>query len=453
MPPSSKAFFAEFAAVAAVAGFLSACDPAELPPVCKIPSALDPVAGQRLVIRPETLAPALFRGNLPIHLASLGVRQAKEQVNLARAELLPSIRLGALVMSAGQPQFAWTAVESALPFLVPSNWFRAGEAEKLLEAQKLALQIVEQNQFAQAYSLIRIWQVDRDLEAHLTEEAGEALRAADRMDRSYALGLVTLEEKNRAAAWSANSAASLAQMRELIGTEVASVRRAFGLTAETELEIGGEWTLPPASRSEIEASEAGLEQALKSVLATAPEARQIDALVAASKQARWSAVFGFFGGASLGLFPDSSGRITGSLSGLSAGAGLNFGVSIIPTVRLSQLNVREMELRREELTQELRQVLGSLLAQLESTRVQLALAAEREQVQLSSFRAARLRLDLGLSSLREFEEAEGAWRESFVGRLRAEALLALSRLAWQRVSQEGLFAELPHCMVELRDES
>ncbi len=442
-----KAFLPAFAVL------VSACDPAALPPSCKVPSAMDPVAETRLVLTPETLAPTLFRGNLPIHLASLGVRQAKEQVNLARAELLPSIRLGALVMSAGQPQFAWTAVESALPFLVPSNWFRAGQAEKLFDAQRLALQIVEQNQFAQAYSMIRLWQVDRNLEAHLFEEAGEAMRAASRMDRSYALGLVTLEEKNRAAAWSTNSAAALAQMRELIGTEVASIRRAFGLSTEIELEMGSGWDLPPASRTEIEADELGLERALEGILASSPEARQLDALVAASQQAKWSAMFGFFGGASLGLFPDSSGRITGSLSGLSAGAGLNFGVSIIPTIRLSQLNVREMELRRLELGQELRQVLESLLAQLKSTATQLKLAGEREQVLLSSFRAARLRLDLGLSSLREFEEAEGAWREAFVARLRAESLLALSRLAWQRVSQEGLFAELPPCMVELKDAS
>ena len=432
-----------------LAALIQACDPAQLPPACKIPGALpgDLKELPELVLSEENLAPLLFRGNTPIHIASLGVRQAKAEVNLARAELLPSIRLGALLLSAGQPQFAWTAVESALPFLIPSNWFRAGQAAKLFQAEKFSLQIVEQNQFAQAHSLIRLWQVDRELDAHLEDEKAEALIASERITRSFALGLVTPEEKNRAQAWALDAQAASVQMKELLAKEEAALRRVFGVTASIPVVSQGIWGEVASSDSELRSGEAGVETIVGEAMSVAPEALQLDALIEASKSARWASIFGFVGGGSLQLNADSSGGLTPSFSSLSAGAGLSFGVSLFPTIQLSQLQIREMELRKMELKQEIRQTLEGLKAQLDSSRAQLDLAVEREKALRSTLQSVSLRLSLGIATLAEREAAEGAWRESLVNRLRATSELSLSRLSWQRVMQEGPFAELSPCLV------
>jgi multidrug efflux system outer membrane protein len=436
---------------------LSDCKSGQLPPACKVTGDLvsDSRVNQdsELVLSREKLASLLFTGNMPIHLAALAVQQSKTELTLARTNLLPSINLGALLLAAGQPQFAWVAVESALPFLIPSNWFRAGQARELFQAQKLALQVVQQNQYAQVYSLIGVWRVDRELQNHLSEEFEEAQAAFDRISRSFAVGLVTLEEKNRAESLLAQAGFSLVRVNELLAREEAALRRMFGVEAGVKVVSEGPWEPLSPSLTESRIEEQGVEPVLEQVLGLIPEYQQLSRLIEASQANVWSSVFGFFGGARASLIPEGGGpnapgTLSPSFSRLSVGAGLNFGVSLIPTIELSELRVKEMELRQVELKREIRQVLEGLKAQIESTRAQLVLAKRAEATAQSSARAARLRLEIGVATLGELEAAHGEWRAAFLSRLRAASELELARLSWQRTLQEGPFAELEPCMVE-----
>lgn len=428
---------------------LGACDSVSMPPACKLEvdssspassPASDPL---RVVVTPETLAPLLFTGNLPIHQGALALRSAKERVNLARMELLPSINLGALLLAAGQPQFAWTGVEAALPFLIPANWFKAGRAKKLFEAEKLSLQIIEQNQFAQAYSLIRLWQVDSRLSEHVQEERDEAIEAAERAERAFDLGLIGLEDRNRLRARVAQARNESAQMGELRAKELATLRAVFALDSRATLDTSGEWILPEASPTE----RLPLQEALDRASILAPEVLQIDQLIEAAKTEKWQTVFGFFGGAGVSLNPNSSVGLTPSLSSLSAGANFGFGAAMIPAIRLSELKVEALELRKQELLLEIRSTLEGLRAELSSAQARRENAADLESALLSSYRAAKLRLELGLATITELENAEGAWREAFVGRFSVESQLSLARLSWARVMQEGPFASLTPCLV------
>lgn len=441
--------FPRFAVWARLSAFslllLGACDGTSMPPVCKLPAepSLPAMDASNAVVTPESLAPLLFKGNLSVHQAALALRSAKEQVNLARLELLPSINLGTLLLAAGQPQFAWTGVEAALPFLIPANWFKVGQAKKLFEAQKLSLQILEQNQFAQAYSLIRIWQVDGQLLEHVEEELAEAIEAGERGERAFELGLLGLEDRNRLKAIVAQARSSFEQMTELRAKELATLRSVFALDTDATFETSGDWRLSEGSPSET----LGLAAALERAMLVTPEARQMDQLIEAAKSEKWQTVFGFFGGAGLSLGQGAGGGLTPSLGNLSAGASFGFGASMIPAIRLSQMQVEALELRRQELELETRAALEGLQAELASTRARLANAGELEKALLSSYRAARLRLELGLVTINELQAAEGAWREAFVGRLAAESQLSLARVAWSRVMQEGPFATLTPCVV------
>jgi len=437
----------------AVSGFtlslmiFAGCDPA-LPPTCQVPEAQSPdLARAResgtVTLGASNLPGLLFDGNAAIHIATNRVNMAKLEVAQARADLLPSINLSAMLLSAGQPQFAWAAVEAVVPFLIPGNWFRAGQVKDLFEAERLALQIVEQNQYASAFSLISLWQVDQELLDIVVDDFEETRALRRRIEQAYSLGLTTIDELNRALAADQTAEISVAQVRELLAREEASIRRAFGLKPTTVLQAEAGGFAVPASASESMAIEALIERAMQ----VAPESHQLDLLEAAARKGRWSAAFAFMGGVGISQ-QAQDGKLTASLANLSAGGGVQLGFGYFPALRLSSRNIREIQLRRNEMRLEFQEMLQGLQAGLSSTGIQSERFAERERTARSRHEQMKLQVELGLAEPWELVPIEDAWRQARLDSLRSVAEQGLVRLSLQRTLQEGPFATLSPCLAE-----
>jgi multidrug efflux system outer membrane protein len=440
--------FPGLALALATALLISGCE-TPMPPACRVaeagaPELLQARESGEVRLNAKNLAGFLFDGNSPIHIASNRVHIAKAEVNRARADLLPTINLGALLFSAGQPQFAWTAIEAVVPFLIPGNWFRAGQARKVFEAEKLALQIIEQNQYASAFSLISLWQVDRELREILAEDREQALQNRRRAEVALSLGLIANEELNRLLAEERRAEISLARVQEMVALEEASIRQAFGFKAGTRLAADWGDFLISDSSSEDLPIETVLEQALK----VAPESLQLQHLEEAAKKGRWSSIFAFVGGVSIGQSAEGGRGLSPSFNELSARGGIQLGFGYFPALELSYRNIREIELRRVELRQEFLRMFEGFRAQLASAKIQSSRFSELEQVAHAQHENMRLRVELGLADPEQLDEFEERWHEARLDSLRARSELGLARLSWQRALQEGPFVELSPCLAD-----
>jgi outer membrane protein TolC len=426
---------------------LTGCDPV-LPPSCRIPeSEPEKLAALRqadeVVLDDQNLAALLFDGNLAIHIATNRLHQAKAELNAARAELLPSLNLSALLLSAGQPQFAWAAVEAVVPFLIPGNWFGASQARDMFEAEKLALQIVEQNQYASAFSMISLWKNDLKLLAIMEEEFIEARSLRQRAQQAYDLGLITIDELNQAISVDQFAEISVAQVREMLSREEASLRKAFGLKSGTALRATEDSFDVPGTPSEGQA----VDELVGTAMKRSPESLQLVQIEEAARKGRWKAAFAFMGGIGLSKQAEK-GKFTRSMENLSAAGGIQLSFGYFPALEISSRNIRELELRREEIRLEFQELFESIQAGLASTQLQAARHAEREQTARAQYENMKLKVELGLAEPWQLLDAEGALRQARLDLLRSRTELALVRLSWQRTLQEGVFATLSPCLAE-----
>ncbi len=423
------------------------CDPV-LPPHCKIPEAdSENLSAMRqadeVVLDDRNLAALLFDGNVAIHIATNRLHLAKAELNAARAELLPSINLSALLMSAGQPQFAWAAVEAVVPFLIPGNWFGASQARDVFEAEKFALQIVEQNQYASAFSMISLWKNDLNLLAIMEDEFIEARSLRQRAQQAYDLGLITIDELNQVISVDQFAEISVAQVREMLSREEASLRRAFGLKSGTTLRAADDSFDVPGTPSEAQR----IDELVGIAMKRSPESLQLFQIEEAARKGRWKAAFAFMGGIGLSKQAEK-GKFTSSMESLSAGGGIQLSFGYFPALEITSRNIRELELRREEMRLEFQELFEGTQASLASTQLQTERFAERERTASAQYENMKLKVELGLAEPWQLLDAEGTLRQSRLDHLRSRTELALVRLSWQRTLQEGVFATLSPCLAE-----
>ncbi|MBU6376601.1 MAG: TolC family protein, partial [Bdellovibrionales bacterium] len=411
------------APLGALAVLLSACDPA-LPPTCRVPeSASEELARARdsgkVILTAENLPGLLFNGSAPIHLAANRVHQAKVQLNQSRAGLLPSLNLSFLLFASGQPQFAWSAIEAVVPFLIPGNWFKASETQKLFEAEKMALQIVEQNQYASSMATISMWAVDQQLLEISEDDLRSAVRRRQRAQQRYDMGLITIDELNQVIVTEQETQVSAAKVREMIAREEAIIRQMLGLEPTVKLSAD----LAAFLLSDSPTENLLIDEVVDRAMLISPEALQLSRLEEAARTDRWSATFAFMGGASMGL-SGNDGKLTPALDQLTGRGGIQLGFGYFPALEMSNLNIREIELRREELRLEFQGMLQGIQAQMISSKVQRERLAERERAQRSRYESMKLKVELGLAEAFDLSPLEDRWLESRLDLLQATADLS-----------------------------
>ena len=245
---------------------------------------------ETIVLEPATIRDQLFHGNKSVLLAVNRVHKAKDEVNIARARLLPSINLGAILATGSTPGFFLSSVEFLLPFLVPSKWFDYYAVKDLLKAELVALRLMKLNTYASTYSLYYSLLTDSSLYEILNSEANDLSAIETNVEHSYQLGLATEEDLNRARGQASLAKINLSKVSDLISIDRASMRHALGLSTETQIS----WTAAEVAKSDWEGRH--IKEALEHAVVISPEAEQLHHLQSAAKKYSWSKLFGFLSG-------------------------------------------------------------------------------------------------------------------------------------------------------------
>jgi outer membrane protein TolC len=366
-------------------------------------------------LNPETLRSTLLNGNTSVLIGLNQVYQAKSQLNIARAHLLPGGNIGAVMTLSSPPSFLLSGVSFLLPFLLPSNWFAVKASQYMLDADAASYYLIELNQYASAYSMYQTLVADLDLKDVLNEQYQNLQNIVvylEQQDKS--LGNVDPADLTDAKGAAQTAAGQLHQMDELIVQETAALRQGLGLPLTVTFTIGRVHV--PASLSEG----LGLTEALQQALAIAPELKQFRSLIAASKQQKWQDLFGFLNTASLGAGNTAS---FGSSSSSNAGAQarVDLGFASFPTWQLDnqKTDLIQIELNALSLTEG--QVIESAVGSIASAKQQLTDATLAVENLDLSYRIQLQKYNDGFTDMLHVLQAQSA-------RAAAEATLIKTRL-------------------------
>ncbi len=431
------------------AGTVTMRDPSELPlrDSVPIPSLELPPqgSGTPVTLGLDDLRRKLLEGNTSVLLSANRVHQAKEHVNIARGNLLPAINLSGLLSLGAGGGFSLTSIDFLMPFLVPSRWFDYAKSKHLLDAEKVSFLLMELNQYASAASLYFSYVNDMALREFLLRSVKDFEKIESSTEYAFLLGIATEEEVKHARSQTQLARIRVTRVNELVIEELGAIRYALGLDPSSPIvfEDGDIGQLPFETGN--------VDDVIRLAKQRAPETAQLNSLAKAAKAEKWSKIFSFIDG---GILSKAlGGAFGGAFGGGGAGGGpswtavgqLNFGFAYFPSIRLTQHQQKEIEIRETELGLELGRTVSTLLGRLidANRRYQFALAAEQNLQAVVESR--RLAYEMGNEKFWAVFYAKNQALEASIERLKTRTEINALRVALQRALIEGEFGLIRGC--------
>lgn len=134
------------------------------------------VFAQEKTIKLEDVVTKVSNGNYKVYENSLKVYQSKENIQKARADLLPKLNVWKIAGILLDPFSIFSDLSDVAPFLVPGNWFRMEEVKLLYLAEKEGYRALWANQINIAKTLYKDILLDRRLLTHITDSIVELQR-------------------------------------------------------------------------------------------------------------------------------------------------------------------------------------------------------------------------------------------------------------------------------------
>ncbi|AHZ86609.1 hypothetical protein Bb109J_c1276 [Bdellovibrio bacteriovorus] len=388
-------------------------------------------------INPDTLRRLFLDRNVGIAISLNNVHQAKERVNVARGNLLPSVNLGGAISSG--PSFALNSVSFLLPFLMPSNWMDLKENTYLLKAQGMSHYIAQLNGYSSAYSIYMTILGDIELRGILSLQY-ENLKAIEEQLRLPAqLGMIREEEYLQAQAQTQMALVQLSQVDELVLQEKAATRELLGLPLTTEI------VFEDAAVAVSPVENWSPQSLLTQVHEKSPESRQMAAMITSAQYNKWSKAFSFLGGHSLG-----ASRMNGAMGSLEHSGSVNFGFAYFPNLKISNLNIEQLKLRKKELQFEQANLIEVTLGSLMEAQKQYNAAALAHANLVKVYDAEVLRYKLGMTDLLHVLEASNGLTNSVTNKIKAQTALNTLRISLHRIMISEQFAKVEDCEIERR---
>jgi outer membrane protein, multidrug efflux system len=393
-----------------------------------------------VVLTPETLRTDLVKSNSSILIALNQVYQSKDQVNIARGNLLPRLNLGTLIgIATGGPAFSLGAITMLLPFLVPSNWANLHQSENLLQSEKLSYKLMQLNTYATAYTLLATIQGDIALRGVVWQQYQDLVSIHDWLvnQRKYT-GAVPQEDIDNADAQAKLSFANVSAMDELLDKERASIREMLALPLNADIQIQS--AAVPASPFEGQP----LAKAVAKVQAVAPENLQIAYMIKAGQDVQWSKVFSFIGDSSTTVSPSSK----NPFGNLGVGTNFSIGFDYFPNIQLAADNIAQLQLQATQLKQQEQQLVEATLNSISEAQKQADAAAQAETELLSVYQAEFQKYTLGLTDLLHVFSAQQNVSTASAAKVKAQIDLDSLRVTMQRELIANEFAKLPGCAIK-----
>jgi outer membrane protein TolC len=323
-----------------------------------------------------------------------------------------------------------------LPFLLPGNWHALDASKHQLTANGYAYQLVLLNEYASTLSIYAQIQADIALREVYVQTRDNLRAIAEAVADEVAVGTALQSDLSQATAQVQLSETQINQIDALLSRETASLRHLMGLSLEKDLVI------EPYHFAELDAESLTTSEIYKSVRDNAPEQLQIDSLIAAAKQSKYTTEWSFLSGASLSLSTDFG---SSSFGHLSAGAGANLGFGLLPAVHLSSLDIAAMQIRKREISLEQQNVIETSLGSVTAAKAAVMNARNARDNYQIALQAELDKLKLGNSTLISVFTVSNFATQAGVTYANSVSELDQQRIALNRVLISNQFSKIPTC--------
>lgn len=394
---------------------------------------------ENFALNPDTLRNQLLKENTSILLGINQVHQSKDQVNISRAQLLPSLNLSALIYAAGSPTFTMSAVDILLPFLVPSNWSRYKESKHAFYAQIESLKAIRLNVFASAYSLAQSVSSDSQLQQILAVQVQDLSLVMSYVEKLYQNGVTSKSELERVVSQKLLLEMNLSKVEGLLAQEKTALKQLLGLPIKSHIDLQ---TFTVTSSEFEDLSPAFI---YEKALAVSPEIQQLFYLEKAALKNTTTQRYAFINGAGIQSPSLKEGDGSVAFDNISAGASLNIGYAQFPMVELSKDRVKEVQLRTLEAQRELAERSEYALQLVKDAKFRNDLGVQMVQSAKSILDRNQVRYEYGLIDLQTLLQTRAEYNNATIEALRAQTQLSLNRIVLHRLLNTEQFARVNDC--------
>jgi len=389
------------------------------------------------VLNQHTLQNQLLNSNVDLLQALNSVHMAKDQVNIARAQLLPSLNLGGMLNFAGGGLFL-SSFDFLLPFLVPSNWYNYSTQKNLFQAEKISYHVFQVNTYGSALSVYFALVADRQLQAIYQQQYHDLMEIFEIHKRRNSVGLAPVVDVMEIQAEAQLAGIRAASLAALSKQEIASVRKFLSLPLQTEIEL--EYSNMDSSPWEYEALQATANKANEVSL----ERAQLQYLIKAATTQKWTKMFSFINGLSVGGRSTAVG-VDANFQNMQSNGSLSLGFDQFPTYEFNERRIYEIRLQDLSLQQENTRIVESTVNSLEDGRraLDLAIQAVTEMAQVYQIRVNNYKQ--GATSWLEVLLARTRLVDMQTAQVRAQLDVNLQRAALHRALRTAQFASIKGC--------
>jgi outer membrane protein TolC len=390
-----------------------------------------PNAG-KILITSDNLDDVLFANNPDTIDAMNAVMRAKDQLNIARAQLLPSLSLNVIMTISNPPMFFVNSISCLVPFIFPGNWFDARAARAGEGAAVMGFYIARLNAYSQAYALTEEVGGDTEVYGAMQDHFARFQQYVDNLQLQADLGVIPQFDVERAKVELGKYEMDLSALRQLIDEERAAIRKLFGFSITQDFDI----QMAEVGPSPYETSTAAA--SLDDIVARAPERQQIDELIVQARAQVHSAVWAFLGGCQGNQGGFGNGAPSSAFS-LSTGVQVNIGFGYYAQIQLAKRNVVDMQHRQQELKLELGSVLETSIADINEIKIRDAIAQQNLATSEAMLAEQSELLPLGRVSVKDMLDTYSALSVSKTTSLANHTALQGHRITLKRVTLEDGF--------------
>lgn len=392
---------------------------------------------------PQSLREQLLGANLSLVKSMYQVYDAKDRVNIARGNLLPSISVSGLIPHNGT--FLISSINMLLPFLFPANWLEVAAQNDFLEAQKIAYQIMQLNTYSSALSLYYTASGDLKLKDYYQTQYDNLNKIYEIQKAKHDLGIISDEDLYLSESQANMAGVRVAQIVELNKQEIANLRAVLQLPISTTISI------VPSDISLTPWEGHNINELVDVAYSMSPEHQQIEYLIKAAKHQAWEKVFAFMGSASL-----SSSMANGnnaSFSNLGSSGTINFGFAMVPAYQLSARNVKEVELQDKDLLTQTSQVIEGTIGRLIEAQKEADLSANAQKRAQQVYDIILMKYNTGIGTFSEVILADSRNMDAKVNYLKSVQNLNLLRVVLNRTMLSDQFSFIKGCNLKKKNKS
>jgi outer membrane protein TolC len=397
----------------------------------------DATPPQPLQITADTLAALLIKNDGDVINEMTAVLKARDEVNMARSQLLPSLNLNLSLLLSANPTFFIQTATCLVPFIFPQKWFDLKAADKNYSAEVYALHITRLNAYATAWTLAARLASDEQTAQIMSDQQKRLADYVSGLQVQKTLGLISDADVIRGQMSMTQGQTDLSKVQTIIIDERATMRKMLGLPLTQDFVIAlGQDAAPSVLESANDV------QDLNPVLERAPERTQLNLLLASMKDkvksAEWAFLVGCSGSeGSVGTAPGTPNAFS-----LSSGIDVNIGYGLFPSVSLAKRDVQDVINRQTQLKLELGRILESTLSELQVAQGQGDFATKSAAMGEQMYQDQLQLFQLGKASVKDILDALASVTQAKLQKVSSDAAVTGDRIALKRIGLEGQFLDV-----------